>query len=103
MSGVYGTSDEELLKNRVERMKETTQDLTIQMKMQTFMKQEAAKEQIERERNEQAYIQMAIKRDELNRLIQKAESESQLNSELAAQVEEKNKAKSVGLLKTKIR
>ena len=43
------------------------------------MKQEAAKEQIERERNEQAHIQMAIKRDELNRLIQKAESESQLN------------------------
>ena len=29
MSGVYGTSDEELLKNRIERMKETTQDLTI--------------------------------------------------------------------------
>ena len=43
MSGVYGQSETELLQSRIEKMKETTQDLTIQMKLKTFMEAEASK------------------------------------------------------------
>ena len=43
MSGVYGLSDADLLKSRIEKMKETTKDLTIQMKLKTFMEAEASK------------------------------------------------------------
>lgn len=56
MSGVYGRSEADLLQSRIEKMKETTQDLTIQMKLKTFMEAEASKKQIERERSEQAFI-----------------------------------------------
>lgn len=72
-SAFYGMPDDEKLKNRLEAMRETTEDLTIQMQLKTLIKEQAREERIDRERTEQAFIQQAIEQDEIDKRAKKAE------------------------------
>lgn len=96
-------SAEQKMMKKQQKIDEQRTDLSLQIQLKSFIAEKEAKETLEREKNEYAFIQETIDREEYEKVIKKAETQSELSKTLYQQIKFKERAEKIKMIANKIK
>ena len=78
-SAVLGEPEEAKLRRKIQNIKETSENLNMQMKLKNFMDTQEVIDRLNDEKQEHDALRAAIHQQEYDRLMRKAEDRSELD------------------------